>query len=171
MGMNDWRYNVPDDYGSTARYNQLQNYPQNIPDGVEVYRDFWGSPVYGSEELRNGYQRQWNKDKQLPYNFRWNQATNKYDMQGVENLSKELAYNSSLDDMLQQIFEDEGMADQYPEWQQSLNPPAPTLPVREKSPKGFGRPYVMSLQEYVDNYLPYYGLDYQNIPKEELPQR
>ena len=37
--------------------------------------------------------------------------------------------------------------------------------------KGFGRPYVMSLQEYVDNYLPHYGLNYQDIPQEELPQR
>ena len=49
--------------------------------------------------------------------------------------------------------------------------PTPTPPVSERHPKGFGRPYIMSLQEYVDNYLPYYGLDYQNIPKEELPQR
>ena len=70
-------------------------------------------------------------------------------------------YGHFLNDILSQIFGG-GVAQANP---------SPTPPVREKSPKGFGRPYVMSLQEYVDNYLPYYGLDYQNIPKEELPQR
>ena len=49
--------------------------------------------------------------------------------------------------------------------------PTPTPPVRERNPKGFARPYVMSLQEYQDNYLPYYGLNYQDIPQQELPQQ
>ena len=72
------------------------------------------------------------------------------------------SYGNALNSMLAQIFGG-GVAE--------ANPAPPTPPVREKRPKGFGRPYVMSLQEYVDNYLPYNGLDYQNIPKEELPQR
>lgn len=41
----------------------------------------------------------------------------------------------------------------------------------QSTPKGPGRPYVMSLQEYQDNYLPRYGFNYQDIPPEELPQR
>ena len=49
--------------------------------------------------------------------------------------------------------------------------PAPTPPVSERHPKGFARPYVMSLQEYQDNYLPYYGLNYQDIPQQELPRQ
>lgn len=127
-------------------------------------------PVYSNENLRNDLQKQWDKDKQLPYNFRGNQATNKYDMQGVENLSKELAYNSSLNDMLRQVFEDEGMVDQYPEWQQSLNPPTQTPQVDEKHPKGFGRRPIMTLQEYRDKYLPRYGYNFEDIPQEELPK-
>lgn len=153
--MNDWRYNVPDDYGSTARYNQLQNYPNNIPDGIDMLAGISPFPVQFDEKMKNNYQKQWDIDKQLPYNYRWNQATNKYDMQGVENLSKELAYNSSLNDMLQQVFEDEGMAEQYPEWQQSLNPPAPTPQEGERHPKGFGRPMAMTYDEYERQYMPY----------------
>lgn len=169
--MNDLRYRTPEDYGSTARYNQLQNYPNNIPSGIDMLNGVGMFPIPFDENRERSYQKQWDLDRQLPYNYRWNQATNKYDMQGVKNLSEELAYNSSLNDMLQQVFEDEGMADQYQDWQQSLNPPPPSPQVSGKSPKGFGRPYVMSLQEYQDNYLPYYGLNYEDIPKEELPQR
>lgn len=36
--------------------------------------------------------------------------------------------------------------------------PAPTPPVREKRPKGFGRPMVMTYDEYEKQYMPYqYG--------------
>ena len=106
--MKDYRYDTPQDYGSNTRYNQMQNYPNNIPIGVEIHKDFWGRPVYNTEESLQGMRNQYSKDHWLPYNLRWSQATNKYDMQNMieqgRQWQEEQAYKERLADLLQRVF-------------------------------------------------------------------
>ena len=106
--MNDLRYRTPEEYGSTTRYNQLQNYPQNIPDGVDMLNGVGMLPAPFDENRKRDYQERWDIERQIPYDRRWNQATNKYDMTHMINQGRqwqeEDAYKQRLYDLLQSVF-------------------------------------------------------------------
>lgn len=83
-----------------------------------------------------------------------------YNPQSMENYENQMrmengavsqynnSYGQALNNILAQIFSG-GVAQANP---------TPTPPVREKSPKGFGRPMVMTYDEYERQYMPYqYG--------------
>ena len=132
------------DYGSTTRYNQLQNYPNNSINNYGI----------SFADIFNRLSPQ----EAMPNNIA--------DMQNVEMLARQ--DQNLLDDIINYIH-GTGTGTMVG----SNSTPVPQQYNQEPQPqaKGFGRPYVMSLQEYQDNYLPYYGLNYKDIPQEELPQR
>lgn len=81
----------------------------------------------------------------------------------MQQLGRMAASEQGLFDLLGRLFNGEGVGAGVLQY---ANPIIENKDLYKPQPqpnphaKGFGRPYVMSLQEYVDNYLPHYGLDY-----------
>ena len=125
-------------YGSNTRYNQLQNYPNNITNiPITAMGGGYDTEDY-IEQLMDG------------------RPNNIMDMDAVRNISQN---NLSLNDIL---------ANQFGSISRANQSVIPNQVYPQSTPKGFGRPYVMSIQEYQDNYAPYYGVNYQDIPQEEF---
>ena len=151
-------------------------YVNNRGDG-NLYNDNTGMPLSRAEAY--GSNTRYNQLQNFPRNSNLPMAAmgGGYD---TEDYIEQLMYgkpNNIMDmDAVRQVAGngmtlDDVLANQFGSMSRYNQRNVPNEVYRQPTPKGFGRPYVMSLQEYEQNYLPHYGLNYQDIPQEELPRR
>ena len=124
---NYYQYGNIDDYGSTARYNQLQNYPNNLVN-------------------QSGQNLELNDREKLAL-AAYTRPNNISDMQEVQRMS---VGDQSLFDALQRAFSGQGTATlQY------ANPIIENKDLGQYPQPKTMRPMVMTYDEYERQYMPY----------------
>ena len=155
---------IRDAVGSVTRWNQLQNYPENIPTSY----DYSFVKQFPAGKYGTPYHRYESNIDDMEY----------IRNQGYPTVIDQVA--AKIGEMLPSVEPQQG--EQPSTWGQIFNavenfigrPAEAGVPqVQQKlppQPKGFARRPVMTLAEYEDRFLPRYGYDVDSIPKEELPQ-